>query len=70
MESEYPPWQTDHGYRTTFIEHAQQEHDWKVEIEQKSESVQGFVLQKNRGQVERWFGWLNRIVDPGQASAG
>jgi putative transposase len=49
----------DHGYKTTFIEHAQREYEWKVEIAQKPESVQGFVPQKNRWQVERSFGWLN-----------
>ena len=49
----------DHGYKTTFIEHADKEYGWKIEIAQKPESVQGFVPQKNRWQVERSFGWLN-----------
>ncbi|WP_051398163.1 IS5/IS1182 family transposase [Runella limosa] len=49
----------DHGYKTTFIQHACKEYGWKVEIVQKPESAQGFVPQKNRWQVERSFGWLN-----------
>ena len=49
----------DHGYKTTFIQHAYEEYNGKVEIAQKPETTQGFVPQKNRWQVERSFGWLN-----------
>lgn len=49
----------DQGYKTTFIEHTHEAYGWKVEIAQKPESVQGFIPQKNRWQVERSFGWLN-----------
>lgn len=49
----------DHGYKTTFIQHADEEYGWKFEIAQKPESAQGFVPQKNRWQIERSFGWLN-----------
>ena len=49
----------DHGYKATFIQHADKEYGWKMEIAQKPESAQGFVPQKNRWQVERSFGWLN-----------
>jgi putative transposase len=49
----------DHGYRTTYINHVENNYGWQVEIKQKPESVRGFVPEKNRWMVERSFGWLN-----------
>jgi putative transposase len=49
----------DGGYKTTFVDYVTREFKWEVEIAQKPESIQGFVPQKNRWQVERSFGWLN-----------
>ena len=49
----------DMGYKKSFIEYINTNHEWEVEIAQKPESTAGFVPQKNRWQVERSFGWLN-----------
>ena len=49
----------DMGYKKSFIEYINTNHEWEVEIAQKPESTTGFVPQKNRWQVERSFGWLN-----------
>jgi putative transposase len=48
----------DGTYRKTF-EKAGEDNNIKVEITQKTESIQGFIPQKNRWQVERSFSWLN-----------
>ena len=54
----------DMGYKNTFVQYVSSEYDVEVEIAQKPESSIGFIPQKNRWQVERSFGWLNRTGDP------
>lgn len=48
----------DKAYRGEFTAAAEL-YGWKVNIEQKPESSEGFVPQKGRWQVERSFSWLN-----------
>ncbi|HEY9301318.1 MAG TPA: IS5 family transposase [Phormidium sp.] len=48
----------DGAYKGEFTKYASYYH-YQVEISQKPESVQGFVPQKGRWQVERSFAWLN-----------
>ena len=54
----------DMGYKNTFVQYVSSQYGVEVEIAQKPESSIGFIPQKNRWQVERSFGWLNRTGDP------
>jgi hypothetical protein len=47
----------DSGYKLAFKEHVETNYAWQVEVMQKPESTTGFVPQKGRWQVERYFGW-------------
>ena len=49
----------DNGYKAGFVEYVTTTYDWLVDISQRPESVQGFVPQMGRWQVERSYGWLN-----------
>jgi len=49
----------DGGYKTSFVDHVTQVHDWLVDIAQKPESAKGFIPQPGRWPVERSYGWLN-----------
>jgi transposase len=49
----------DSGYKNKFVTEAQTQLGCKVEIAQRPESVQGFIPEKNRWQVERAFSFLN-----------
>ena len=48
----------DQAYRKFFKE-CVDIYKWKIEITQKPESIQGFVPQTGRWQVERSFAWFN-----------
>ena len=54
----------DAGYKVAFKEHIETNYQSKVEVMQKPESTKGFIPQKWRWQVERYFGWLNRAAFP------